>query len=409
VRRVKACFGKATKGLLTKIAAAVEANQWYSMKVQDYMDHAPAMLEKGHLVAQFGARLGSLEPTAGGFQELKAMVKEVAALQQCLRQGSTDTLQQNIHKKVINLWGTAEENSKDDTQVLQAASEALVDCSLLYPMDEQIQLFSHACGHLLLKCDLKRDVEVFNRACSAFLEQSQDPSGSEASAEAMVELSAGISSLRGSVDTLPDESKKLAEAAQMKVVSLLGGCLGGGTLAMDQCLPCADVLGTILQNPGLDAVVNFLRSVGEVGQCKAKLEAGGDTASCIVEGDESMEKTIELQRAIMKAKASKKAAEQLKAIPDQAWVSCAQETLTISEASLDKVNAARAKQSLDTLEGAHKRLRDIAGGLDGGRLWLDGCKATSFEELQEHAATTLMKTNGKQLVHMAEEVTEAMQ
>ena len=96
-------------------------------------------------------------------------------------------------------------------------------------------------------------------------------------------------------------------------------------------------------------------------------------------------------------------------ISDQAWLGHAQEILTTSEASLDKVNAARAEQSLDTLESAHKRLQDIAGGLEGGKSWLDGCKATSFEELQVHAGNTIMQTNGKQLVHLAEEVKEAMQ
>ena len=410
MRRIRACFGKTTKGLLTKVAAGVDSNAWYNMKVQDYMDTAPALLEKGHLVAKFGAELGSLEPTEGGFQELQAMVKEVAVLQQCLRQGSTEKLQEDIRIKVTSLWEEAEKNSKADTPVLQAASQALVDCSLLFPLDDQIQVFTHACGDLLRKCDLKQDVEMFNRACSAFLEQqAQPPSDSEANAEAMATLTTGTGSLRGSLGSLPDESKGLAHGAQMKIIALLGGCLGDDTLSMEPYLPCADVLGSILEDPGLAKLVSFLSSVGEVKQCRAKLEAGGDTMDCTLDGDKDMQKTIGLQRAILKAKASRKAADQLNMISDQAWLGHAQEILTTSEASLDKVNAARAKQSLDTLESAHKRLQDISGGLEGGKSWLDGCKATSFEELQVHAGNTIMQTNGKQLVHLAEEVKEAMQ
>ena len=410
MRRIRACFGKTTKGLLTKVAAGVDSNAWYNMKVQDYMGTAPAMFEKGHLVAKFGAKLGSLEPTEGGFQELQAMMEEVAVLQQCLRQGSTEKLQENIRMKVTSLWEEAAENSKADALVLQAASQALVDCSLPFPMDDQIQLFTHACGDLFRKCDLKQDVGMFNRACSALLEQqTQFPSDSQATAEAMATLTTGTGSLRGSLGSLPGESKRLAQGAQMKIIALLGRCLGDDTLSMEQYLPCADVLGSILEDPGLANLISFLSSVGHVKQCRAKLEAGGDTVDCTLDGDKGMQKTIGLQRAILKAKASRKAAEQLNMIAGRAWFGHAQEILTTSEATLDKVNAARAKQSLDTVESAHKSLQDIAGGLEGGKSWLDGCKATSFEDLQVHAGNTIMQTSGKQLVHLAEEATEAMQ
>ena len=404
-------MGKTTKGLVTQIAAVIESSQWYNMKVQDYMSHAPAMLEKGHLVQKFSVRLWHLEATAAHMKELHDMIKEVSVLQKCLRAGSTERLQQALYKKVTTLWTDIEEGSKDDADILHLASQVLLECHLLYPMDEQIQVMSQACGELLSQCGLQRDVEMFSKACSALLEQlKQEPMDKDACAEAMEKLCSGASSLKGQPGTLPGESKALAKDALTQLITIQGNSLLEGCFSMESCLPCAEALCSVVEDTGLSQVTSCLTLAWQVGLCMVKLKAANDEpVESILDGDKSMEKTIELQRTLLKINASKAAVDGHEVLIDKPFWEKVHKIITHASATLNVVNAARARSSLGLLKDAHSRLQDVAGGLAGGKRWQEDCTVTSFQQLHDHAENTLMKTNGKQLVQLAEELKQAMQ
>ncbi len=151
VLRVKGAMGKTNKSVLTQVAAAVESSQWYSMRLQDYLDHLPAMLEKGHLVAKFSSRLDAMHMPSECISELHDMVKEVAVLSQCLRAGSTSDLQDQLLNKLRKLWSQIEDSpgSSVNPKVLQQVSSLFSDASLVFPMDSSIAAITLACGEML--------------------------------------------------------------------------------------------------------------------------------------------------------------------------------------------------------------------------------------------------------------------
>jgi hypothetical protein len=134
VMRVKGAMGKTNKSVVTQVAAAVESNQWYSMRLQDYLDHLPAMLEKGHLVAKFTSSLAAMHMPSECISVLHDMVKEVAVLSQSLRAGSTSDLQDQLLDKLRKLWSEiADSACASSVKLLQQVSSLFSDASLVSP------------------------------------------------------------------------------------------------------------------------------------------------------------------------------------------------------------------------------------------------------------------------------------
>jgi hypothetical protein len=394
--------------VLTQVAAAVESSQWYSMRLQDYLDHLPAMLEKGHLVAKFSSRLGAMHMPSECISEMHDMVKEVAVLSQCLRAGSTSNLQDQLLNKLRKLWSEIEESSSVKPKHLQQVSSLFSDASLVYPMDASMAAMTLACGELLQECSLSMDLLVFDRACDLVLEVlTAEPQQADAVLIAMKCLCEHSSNLRGIPSSLPTKSKKLATTVLQGAIDFFAKTITLDQKDMEHCLSCAEVLGSIVQEEPLTLTMNYLKQALQVKQKLDKLKVDGKLSMDEILGNgASLEKTVDLQRSLMKMKGMKKGL--LLMISEQGCKQSIDEIEKDSAELVQLVNARRAMEASAQLEHAHTKLTDIAGGHYGGKHWLEENDASSFNELLQHATNTLMKINGKLLVDTTAQTEKAL-
>jgi hypothetical protein len=410
VLRVKGAMGKTNKSVMTQVAAAVESSEWYSMRLQDYLDHLPAMLEKGHMVAKFSSRLGAMHMPSECISELHDMVKEVAVLSQCLRVGSTTDLQDELLDKLRKLWSQIEDSpgSSVSPKVLQQISGLFSDASLVFPMDSSMAAMTLACGEMLQSCSLVMDLLAFNSACDLVLEVLIEvPQQAAAVLLAMKCLCEHASNLRGNPSSLPTKSKTLATKALQGAIDFFAKTIPLGQQDMEQCLSCADVLGNIVQEEPLTLTMNFLKQALQVKQNLDKLMVDGKLSVDEILGNEaSLEKTVALQRSLMKMKGMKKGL--LLMISEPACKHIIDEIEKDSAELVQLVNARRVVEASAQLDHANTKLNDIAGGHHGGKHWLEHNTASSFAELLQHATNTLMKINGKLLVDTTAQAEKAL-
>jgi uncharacterized protein YbaR (Trm112 family) len=265
-----------------------------------------------------------------------------------------------------------------------------------------------ACGEMLQSCSLVMDLLAFDSACDLVLEVLIEvPQQAASVLLAMKCLCEHASNLRGNPSSLPTKSKTLATNALQGAIDFFAKIIPLDQQDMEHCLSCAEVLGNIVQEEPLTLTMNFLKQALQVKQNLDKLMVDGKLSVDEILGNEaSSEKTVALQRSLMKMNGMKKGLLLMISEP-----SCRQKIDEIEKDSAELVqlvNARRVMEASAKLDHANIKLNDIAGGHHGGKHWLEDNNASSFAELLQHASNTLMKINGKLLVDTTAQTEKAL-
>ena len=389
VDRVKQSMGKTGKTPLMRMAAAIEGSSSLMSKLEEYLSKSPMMLEKGHTVEALKVQTMQLPQSLDGITEMLSILKELPALQQGLRSGSTDSLMSEAKTKVQQMWHWVEQTHVDSS-ILQAMSSMLAESTLVFPLEAPLQQCLLKCGTKLKEVGEKGLVKNLAASCEAVRPVLGDLAGFAAAIGQVQDEATciGLGTSQGDEELQKSIKNCLAAIMDFYVQSHL---TEESVEIWGQAAEVAKLLGKFVSAHSnhygweqVEQTVVICRACLEVQKLEKKAEAGEEEAL--------MKAAVALQRHLMNINLEAKEVTE-HAIVDtiKLWHG---ESKTMVASVKEQVSSAKTHALNDELQ----RLIPLAAVGPGGDSWLSGVEVNAtLAELIMRAKETLFRIKKKQL------------
>eukprot|EP00971_Amphidinium_carterae_P338741 6476241-Amphidinium_carterae.1 len=399
VHRLKNCTGRSSRGILNQVAASVEASEYYTYLLDEFMQTSAATLEKGPMVERFMRQLTDMDKSKLKVVDLDVLlevVKAFPALQLQLRRGSVNELNKLLRANLDGIGCMLEQKDESlSREALDKTSAILSEALVFFPIDGQLNEWMSATADCLNQCG---KMEVVKTIFKALDELSEATASNLADFHGKLkQILETMNPMHVTMDMFSEDGKAQVESTFNSVMNVLKDNLKdviktpelAGMLT--QCLTkLSGWVGKPVMHITCLAVADGLAVINTFQELqKAKsLDVVNDGAL--------LQTAILLHRRVMRWKGN---FEQL----GEANIHGAVQKLAIEVGCATKEVAAASELLVDRKTAAvhaHlKGLSDIAGGKSGGLDWATGYQGNCFASLSQHAEDSLDKCNAGDLVN----------
>ena len=298
VERVKECFGKTGKNALVWLAGSIEASQYWSGKMSEYLAKAACMISKGPEVSQTVQELRDLVFDPLPVQWLLLLVKKLPVLQQGLREGSCDELFSLTKKRIEEVWSWVKAQEADPA-LLKDCSALLAEATLLFPLDAGLQKDFYACGEAITKSAGETLIKDVIHSCMRLAEA--DSRDLEALQQLVDECDTTLSRIGENFSGAKDEATTAMQAGQSALMSFAGKAKwtekSVQAVLASSCTVCTKI-AKLMKSARQEKEVGFL-------EAGLALVRNIEAATCASDPDgansqdEVLSRTVEMRRHLM--------------------------------------------------------------------------------------------------------------
>ena len=385
VQRLKTSGASTRKTLLSMVAVQVESQSWYSQRLREYLDKAPALLEKGPTVSLHEATLAGMAVTVESGPDLLQICRQILPLKAVLRDGSCDGITEALQKAIGTMQEICKEKGKSMTKAqVEQLSQLFAEASNVFPLDASLHETSGELAKWLLVCGQREIVIDIKAAFEKMLELPVE--NMEGLQESLNDLDPRIQGVSVGQKLLAEEcGEVLQKMCQFLMQVLDAYCTASGEMA--PVVPTAAEAWVVLAGWRGDGDEQKLAKKirAEVSVCEALQELDATM------GDGDEEGFIHKAQTLQRRLAASKALGDLKSCKMQ--LQCFKplsECICKAEAALAKCCGLASKQNKQRVMDLCQELTTVAGGMPDGTDWLHDYKGTDWPSLLDHAAITLL-------------------
>eukprot|EP00971_Amphidinium_carterae_P351860 6492309-Amphidinium_carterae.4 len=400
VLKIKAAMTKTNHSPLTLVATTIDAQEWWSQLLQNYIVEMPAMQEWLPQMTEHNKTLGEIELTKQGLSNLCVIVKDIPALTNALRAKRIDEFVKNVIGHVMKMCQCCLEEGHHHLDNQESTTECqglLKELLTVQPLNDALQAMA-----------LSLDMKFQQQSTASELKQLWDTCKEFNAAMTVADTSGkNEKGIKGILDRMLK--------SMSAVTAEMGGIEGNMTLAFEEAwthmaillakhffkleitMPSASsnqIIAVLtkftsclnLPNPAFKVTLGLLETALDTQQKWVALQPSQDASlDDIVSKDLSGNKVSSLKRCLLHL--SKDKAEVEKAVADNAKL---MEAYTVFNTFFEEANricqkvlGSMSEKANAEIKSSLSDLQSISGGKKGG-LWTDGlAKSATWKTLKD--------------------------
>ena len=400
MQRFKSSGAGTKKTLLSMLAAQVESQAWYATRMTEYLDKAPALLEKGPVVMKHAECLASMTINFESVPALLTICKQILPLKAVLRAGSCDALIDALQKAISSVQALCKEHGRTvGKERVEQLSQLFAEASNLYPLDASLHETATHIGELMQLCGQREIVFDLKAQFEKLLEVPVDnPAMIQ---EGLQDLDPKIQGVTVDQSLLQDECGEVMNSIYKFLLQILDAYCTAGEGVTSIVVSAAEAL---LVLAGWRAIPQDVKLAKKLRADVAVAEALSELATCSEDDEGLIQKAQALQRRL----GSSKTLGDLSAWNVQ--LQCFKPLvagLSQAEAALAKTCGRSIERNKQKVINLKQELSDHAGGLVGGQDWLADYQGNDWASLLEHASLTLLTQDAPHVLDVHKKLQQA--
>eukprot|EP00971_Amphidinium_carterae_P062947 1245797-Amphidinium_carterae.2 len=401
VMSLKQALTKTSKCIVQVVATSLDACPWWHNMIQEYLTKAAATMEQRGTIDRLRRELAEMvEVTELHCQTFMGLFRAVPTLLNVTRAGASQQYLQELLQKVSLLWTHIKSKPGHEwsCETIDSFLAVFSEAVSVWPMEMKFHEYMEEMASLKQEnaaLEMMRDVL---KAATLLLQTTQTEH--EPFMEKVTPLLQKVAPTC-TPHGLKDSSKEILLKVIEHIYGFMNLMWGSTTMkleAMGECAECAHGAASILQVKAvLSATTHVLDAVHMAKSYDVLIK---EPEGC--EANQTLKDIIALQRRLDVIVDPHGSHGLTQDIFDKVG--------TFKEVALEKVK--QTKLSLLTkyesvLKGKMAELKDIHLGMPGGLSWLQGFQGDSFDQLLEHATSTLLSQSGTTLSTCIKNLDEA--
>eukprot|EP00971_Amphidinium_carterae_P109932 2177790-Amphidinium_carterae.2 len=360
------------------------------------------MVQLAPTVAAYAQTLANITLDVSAVDRLHEIACGLPALVRQLRGGSCNEVMTMLEQAVKNLWEVLHPGaSKLAKAHLASISSLLQECCSLFPLQSGFHEALEACG----KVQKESGQQELLQALLTAVEKVTHAKQKEHAIQAIKDLAEFLRSTKIVAQQVPDDAKAVLNTAIMSVAEILDKYWEMKDGMPDFIVLCTEISKVLAGIVNISVVSKAVTLVED----GVSMVQGFIDLNCIIskEGasrDETLQSVLVLRRRLTKYNKSKALlTEDTKMAVLQKFIAFrADVTALFSEQKGLLISGAESK-----LQTEQKNLMKMAGGAKNGCEWLESFSGSTWENLLQHASTTIATIKPTDLVEAQKALQEA--
>ena len=407
-------IGSAVQSVMAIIATAVEANEWYNERLQDFMDTRSSMKQFGSKLKEITKAVQKMGPTEyqgeNTCSDLVGYLKDFGAMEAAMRDGATAELGKALGSSITAYWewfkNHDDEHTQENMQKLAAYQQVLNEACIAFPMDAKISDISDEAAMQMQIMHVKMKKHVLQKHIAEWDCLATDFVG-EGMELKLKQLHEAVMSTKGLKYSEQDDFYP-------KVVAVIGSLLAGGFNSIDSPLTglvaraLAPDMMQLLEKEPLDVKHRccVMEAAHHLAQLNSTMTEAGDKPEQILSLSEGSEKAQATQRAA--ARLSHAISEAKKAAKIEGHIGTAEEQAQISQKLAKAVFDYSFAQATGKVNLVLGKLEPVCKGRADSKYWAEGMDDASLEELLAVGRDTVLNVDDEALSNLQNEAAQAI-